>query len=288
MPLWQALARDGRVPFEVWYLTSHGTSPSRDREFEQTFTWDIDTLSSYPHRFLNVAKGATPLRWKCRLCAPPARTVAVRTGAIALWGYRGGRLQRTGKPLARRAQRESKSGCEVKAMTLCKSALVETQSETSATGVGCSAGSINSSILAQRIGGYIKSSAYQSSACYPLHMRWTMFVLRNKHQHCEPNAPNSAVAGVLPTKRFACSSVASSLLRSVRWTWSPPLGNFEGTTPYQICTCSLLDPESSERSSGKHAMLRSTVSQPDKRSILWHCNTQVVTLCHPSHPSPAS
>ena len=50
--LWQALALDGRVPFEVWYLTSHGVRPSTDREFGQTLSWDIDTLSGYPHRFL--------------------------------------------------------------------------------------------------------------------------------------------------------------------------------------------------------------------------------------------
>jgi glycosyltransferase involved in cell wall biosynthesis len=68
VPLWQALARDGRVPFEVWYLTNHGTRPSRDREFGQTFAWDIDTLSGYTHRFLDVDEHASPSSfWKCRL-----------------------------------------------------------------------------------------------------------------------------------------------------------------------------------------------------------------------------
>jgi hypothetical protein len=68
VPLWQALARDGRVPFEVWYLTDHGTRRSRDREFGQTFAWDIDTLSGYTHRFLDVDQRATPASfWKCRL-----------------------------------------------------------------------------------------------------------------------------------------------------------------------------------------------------------------------------
>jgi glycosyltransferase involved in cell wall biosynthesis len=68
VPLWQALARDGRVPFEVWYLTDHGTRRSRDREFGQTFAWDIDTLSGYTHRFLDVSRQATPASfWKCRL-----------------------------------------------------------------------------------------------------------------------------------------------------------------------------------------------------------------------------
>src|ERR1700675_1846715 len=68
VPLWQALARDGRVPFEVWYLTDHGTRPSRDREFGQTFAWDIDTLAGYPHRFLAAAEGSTPSAFlKCCL-----------------------------------------------------------------------------------------------------------------------------------------------------------------------------------------------------------------------------
>ena len=68
VPLWQALARDGRVPFEVWYLTDHGTRSSRDREFGQTFAWDIDTLSGYTNRFLEVDRRATPASfWKCRL-----------------------------------------------------------------------------------------------------------------------------------------------------------------------------------------------------------------------------
>ena len=68
VPLWQALARDGRVPFEVWYLTDHGTRRSRDREFGQTFAWDIDTLSGYTHRFLKVDQRATPTSfWRCRL-----------------------------------------------------------------------------------------------------------------------------------------------------------------------------------------------------------------------------
>ena len=68
VPLWQALARDGRVPFEVWYLTDHGTRRSRDREFGQTFAWDIDTLSGYTHRFMEVDHRATPTSfWRCRL-----------------------------------------------------------------------------------------------------------------------------------------------------------------------------------------------------------------------------
>lgn len=85
VPLWQALAQDGRVPFEVWYLTDHGIRPSRDREFGQTFSWDIDTLSGYPHRFLSTVKDSTPAAfWKCRL-AERLRDRLRASGATALW-----------------------------------------------------------------------------------------------------------------------------------------------------------------------------------------------------------
>ena len=85
VPLWQALALDGRVPFEVWYLTSHGVRPSADREFGQTFSWDIDTLTGYPHRFLFAAEGATPAEFlKCRL-GEGLRDRLRASGALALW-----------------------------------------------------------------------------------------------------------------------------------------------------------------------------------------------------------
>lgn len=54
VPLWQALARESRVPFEVWYLADHGTRVSFDRGFGRSFSWDLDTLSGYAHRFLRV------------------------------------------------------------------------------------------------------------------------------------------------------------------------------------------------------------------------------------------
>ena len=68
VPLWQALERDGRIPFEVWYLTDHGVNPSHDPQFDQAFAWDLDMLAGYPHRFLDVVPGATPNSfWKCRV-----------------------------------------------------------------------------------------------------------------------------------------------------------------------------------------------------------------------------
>lgn len=58
VPLWQALAKAGSVPFEVWYLTAHGTEPSYDRQFDKSFAWDLDVLSGYPYRFLKVNSDA--------------------------------------------------------------------------------------------------------------------------------------------------------------------------------------------------------------------------------------
>jgi glycosyltransferase involved in cell wall biosynthesis len=67
VPLWQALARDGGIPFEVWYLTKHGIKVSYHPAFGKSFAWDLDLLSGYPHRFLAVPKGAGPDSfWRCR------------------------------------------------------------------------------------------------------------------------------------------------------------------------------------------------------------------------------
>jgi len=85
VPLWQALAKDGGVPFEVWYLTSHATQPSHDREFGKEFAWDLDMFAGYPHRFLNVADEATPGSfWKCRL-TEKLRNRLRDAGVRALW-----------------------------------------------------------------------------------------------------------------------------------------------------------------------------------------------------------
>ena len=68
VPVWRQLASDGRVPFEVWFMTDHGTSKSTDPEFGKSFAWDIDMLGGYPHSFLAMAPGATPASfWGCRL-----------------------------------------------------------------------------------------------------------------------------------------------------------------------------------------------------------------------------
>jgi glycosyltransferase involved in cell wall biosynthesis len=89
VPLWQALARDGRTPFEVWYLTSHGVETSLDPGFGQRFAWDLNMLSGYPHRFLAVSPGATPNSfWKCRVresLADRMRSAGVQAVWIQGW-----------------------------------------------------------------------------------------------------------------------------------------------------------------------------------------------------------
>ena len=55
-PLWRELAAAG-IDFEVWFLTPHAVKASYDREFGQTFAWDLDLLEGYPHRFLPIAEG---------------------------------------------------------------------------------------------------------------------------------------------------------------------------------------------------------------------------------------
>jgi len=64
VPLWKALAKEGTIPFEVWYLSDHGTKPTYDIQFGKTFAWDIDTLSGYPYRFLKVNPKADVSRFE--------------------------------------------------------------------------------------------------------------------------------------------------------------------------------------------------------------------------------
>ncbi len=83
-PLWRALAAAG-LKFEVWFLTPHAVKPSLDRQFGQTFAWDLDLLSGYPHRFL-------PVRDKWRLdrftgvqLTSDWRTLFERHGVTRVW-----------------------------------------------------------------------------------------------------------------------------------------------------------------------------------------------------------
>lgn len=85
VPLWQALAKEGSVPFEVWYLTDHGTHRSYDEQFGKAFAWDLDTLSGYPHRFIRVNQGASVNRFKELRLTESLVTLFKEKNVSALW-----------------------------------------------------------------------------------------------------------------------------------------------------------------------------------------------------------
>lgn len=85
VPLWRALHDDGRVPFEVWYMTDHAARPGPDVEFGKHFAWDVDMLSGYRYRILEAAADAHPASfWKCRLREDLGKRLDSR-GATVLW-----------------------------------------------------------------------------------------------------------------------------------------------------------------------------------------------------------
>jgi glycosyltransferase involved in cell wall biosynthesis len=85
VPLWQALARDGRIPFEVWFMTHHAVEASHDVEFGKSFAWDLEMLAGYPHRLMKTAAGATPTTFRaCRFVEPLAPMLR-RASASVVW-----------------------------------------------------------------------------------------------------------------------------------------------------------------------------------------------------------
>jgi glycosyltransferase involved in cell wall biosynthesis len=85
VPLWQALARDGRVPFQVWYVSDHGVRVSHDREFGQAFSWDLPLLEGYDHHFLRSAAGSRPVSFRGWRLSEDIRPLLRASGANALW-----------------------------------------------------------------------------------------------------------------------------------------------------------------------------------------------------------
>jgi glycosyltransferase involved in cell wall biosynthesis len=85
VPLWQALAKDGTIPFEVWYLSDHGTKHSYDEQFGKAFKWDLDTLAGYPHRFLQVNKNSSINRFRGLRLTEPLDKLFREKNVKALW-----------------------------------------------------------------------------------------------------------------------------------------------------------------------------------------------------------
>lgn len=89
VPLWQALADDNSIPFEVWYLTDHAVQPTVDREFGRAFAWDLgrSTLEGYTHRFLKVKAGWTlhPSVFRGLRLDEDLRPLFRQVGATVVW-----------------------------------------------------------------------------------------------------------------------------------------------------------------------------------------------------------
>jgi glycosyltransferase involved in cell wall biosynthesis len=103
-PLWRALAEelgkgreakgarpedDGRggggVPFEVWFLTDQGVRRTEDRDFGKAFAWDVDLLSGYPHRFLQLRGQWDMRKFDGIPLAKPIGASLREANATALW-----------------------------------------------------------------------------------------------------------------------------------------------------------------------------------------------------------
>jgi glycosyltransferase involved in cell wall biosynthesis len=85
VPLWQALAKDGKVPFEVWYLSDHGVRSSFDSEFNQSFAWDLDMLSGYPSRFLKANSNHDVSRFSQLRLVEPLGNLLRAKNVESLW-----------------------------------------------------------------------------------------------------------------------------------------------------------------------------------------------------------
>jgi glycosyltransferase involved in cell wall biosynthesis len=112
-PLWQALAESARIPFEVWYVSDHGTRASHDREFGQTFSWDLPTLEGYPYRFVDSAAGARPVSFwgwrltrdlKPRLLESKAKALWIQGWHVAAYWQAARMASRAGVPLWMRGE----------------------------------------------------------------------------------------------------------------------------------------------------------------------------------------
>jgi len=88
-PLWRALVEEigegGGVSFEVWFLTDQGVRKTEDKDFGQAFAWDVDLLSGYPHRFLELSGGWDIGKFNGVPLAKPIGQSLREVGATALW-----------------------------------------------------------------------------------------------------------------------------------------------------------------------------------------------------------
>ena len=79
---------EGKRPeleFEVWFLTDQGVRRTEDRDFGKAFAWDVDLLSGYPHRFLELRGKWDMRKFNGIPLARPIGESLREAGATALW-----------------------------------------------------------------------------------------------------------------------------------------------------------------------------------------------------------
>jgi len=88
-PLWRALVEEigegGGVSFEVWFLTDQGVRKTEDKDFGKAFAWDVDLLSGYPHKFLELSGKWDMGKFDGIPLAAPIGESLREAGATALW-----------------------------------------------------------------------------------------------------------------------------------------------------------------------------------------------------------
>jgi glycosyltransferase involved in cell wall biosynthesis len=88
-PWFRHLAAEPGLQLKVFYLWNFGVTAQRDRQFDRTFTWDVDLLSGYDHEFVpNVARDPGSHHFR-GLHNPSlrARLLAWSPAAILVFGY---------------------------------------------------------------------------------------------------------------------------------------------------------------------------------------------------------
>lgn len=83
-PLWREVAKT-KLDFEVWFLTDQGVRRTNDRGFGKSFSWDVNLLEGYRHRFLDL-KGEWDMGHFGGIRVRASMTELLRdAGATALW-----------------------------------------------------------------------------------------------------------------------------------------------------------------------------------------------------------
>ena len=84
-PLWRRIASTTALDFEVWYLTPHGFERNFDREFGQSFQWDIDLRGGFRNRFVEIEPNWDMTRFRGVRAKRPWAALLAEVNATHLW-----------------------------------------------------------------------------------------------------------------------------------------------------------------------------------------------------------